>query len=87
MLTIKWLLKSDLVLLFFPLLSSEKLWGSYSKNLICFSHCLFLTGNINHRCGDFPNLKGEGGGGSKLYTKLCQKKTIVPLYLVHLLNN
>ena len=73
MLTIKWLLKSDLVLLFFPLLSSEKLWGSYSKKLICFSHCLFLTGN-NHRCGDFPNFKGEGGGG-KLYTKLCQKKT------------
>ena len=61
MLTIKWLLKSDLVLLFFPLLSSEKLWGSYSKNLIFFSHCLFLTGNINHRCGDFPYLKEEGG--------------------------
>ena len=59
MLTIKWLLKSDLVLLFFPLLSSEKLWGSYSKNLIFFSHCLFLTGNINHRCGDFPYLKEE----------------------------
>ena len=61
MLTIKWLLKSDLVLLFFPLLSFEKLWGSCSKNLICFSHCLFLTGNISHRCDDFPNLTGGGG--------------------------
>ena len=64
MLTIKWLLKSDLVLLFFPLLSFEKLWGSCSKNLICFSHCLFLTENISHRCDDFPNLTGGGGGES-----------------------
>ena len=74
MLTIKWLLKSDLVLLFFPLLSSEKLWGSYSKNLICFSHCLFLTGNINHRCGDFPNLKGEGGGGVNCTPNYAKKR-------------
>ena len=80
MLTIKWLLKSDLVLLFFPLLSFEKLWGSCSKNLICFSHCLFLTGNISHRCDDFPNLTG-GGGGGKLYTKLCQK--IIYIYIGH----
>ena len=79
MLTIKWLLKSDLVLLFFPLLSFEKLWGSCSKNIICFSHCLFLTGNISHRCDDFPNL--TGGGGGKLYTKLCQKKLYIYIYI------
>ena len=49
------------VAVFFPLLWSEKLSGSHSKNLICFSPCLFLTGNISHRCSDFPNLKGGGG--------------------------
>ena len=64
-------IRSRVAFFFFPLLSSEKLWGSHSKNLICFSRCLFLTGNISHRCSDFPNLKG--GGGFKLYTKLCQK--------------
>ena len=54
-------ISSRVAFFFFPLLSSEKLWGSHSKNLICFSRCLFLTGNISHRCSDFPNLKGEGG--------------------------
>ena len=81
MLTIKWLLKSDLVLLFFPLLSFEKLWGSCSKNLICFSHCLFLTGNISHRCDDFPNLTGGGGGVN--FTPNYAKKLYIYIYIGH----
>ena len=63
------------VAFFFPLLSSENLWGSHSKNLISFSRCLFLTGNISHRCSDFPNLKGGGGGGLNCTPNYAQKKT------------
>ena len=57
MLTIKWLLKSDLVLLFLPLLSSEKLWVAIVKTLLVSPTALFLTGNISHRYGNFLNLR------------------------------
>ena len=57
MLTIKWLLKSDLVLLFLPLLSSEKLWVAIVKTLLVSPTALFLTGNISHRYGYFLNLR------------------------------
>ena len=57
MLTIKWLLKSDLVLLFLPLLSSEKLWVAIVKTLLVSPTALFLTGNISHRYGNFLKLR------------------------------
>ena len=57
MLTIKWLLKPDLVLLFLPLLSSEKLWVAIVKTLLVSPTALFLTGNISHGYGNFLNLR------------------------------
>ena len=68
MLTIKWLLKSDLVLLFLPLLSSEKLWVAIVKTLLVSPTALFLTGNISHRYGNFLNLREEN-----CTQELCKK--------------
>ena len=69
MLTIKWLLKSDLVLLFLPLLSSEKLWVAIVKTLLVSPTALFLTGNISHRYGNFLNLREVN-----CTQELCKKK-------------
>ena len=68
MLTIKWLLKPDLVLLFLPLLSSEKLWVAIVKTLLVSPTALFLTGNISHRYGNFLNLR-EVNCTQELYKK------------------
>ena len=68
MLTIKWLLKPDLVLLFLPLLSSEKLWVTIVKTLLVSPTALFLTGNISHRYGNFLNLR-EVNCTQELYKK------------------
>ena len=70
MLTIKWLLKPDLVLLFLPLLSSEKLWVAIVKTLLVSPTALFLTGNISHRYGNFLNL-----GEVNCTQELCKKQT------------
>ena len=69
MLTIKWLLKPDLVLLFLPLLSSEKLWVAIVKTLLVSPTALFLTGNISHRYGNFLNLREVN-----CTQELCKKK-------------
>ena len=68
--TIKWLLKSDLVLLFLPLLSSEKLWVAIVKTLLVSPTALFLTGNISHGYGNFLNLREVN-----CTQELCKKKT------------
>ena len=67
--TIKWLLKSDLVLLFLPLLSSEKLWVAIVKTLLVSPTALFLTGNISHGYGNFLNLREVN-----CTQELCKKK-------------
>ena len=69
MLTIKWLLKPDLVLLFLPLLSSEKLWVAIVKTLLVSPTALFLTGNISHGYGNFLNLREVN-----CTQELCKKK-------------
>ena len=81
MLTIKWLLKSDLVLLFLPLLSSEKLWVAIVKTLLVSPTALFLTGNISHRYGNFLNLR-EANCTQELCKKTNKKpKTKIYIYI------